>query len=222
MPATLSSGRKTTGPLGASLRKLWLAVGYSLTSCSTPSQLSVAPSVAAAEPAVQGAVAADDRARALERRVRVLGQRPVVDRARVEPPRGGQQRESAAHAEADHPHPAGAVGLPGQPRPGRLDVLEGAAALRLERGERRLEAAQGAAVAEEVGQQGEVTGSGQPVGLPARDVVLAKELVQHDHARPGSGCRRTGEVTPQAGGRARYGGPPAQVDVLTHEGSSRG
>src|SRR5688572_15517478 len=69
--------------------------------------------------------AADDRARPLEEGVGVPGDRAVVDARSAEAvARRQEQREPAAHAEADHADPSGAVLARGQPGADRVDVVE--------------------------------------------------------------------------------------------------
>ena len=118
-PTTRSSG--AGGPRLWRLRKEWPAPGYSLTSCSTPARDSAASSLRRrpAQLAVPRAVARDDRAGApAASRRACFGQHAVVRRGGVEAAGGGEQREAAAHAEADHADAAGAVRARAPPRRG--------------------------------------------------------------------------------------------------------
>ena len=75
-----------------------------------------------------------------------------------------------------------------------------------ERAEGRAQAAHGAAGAVQVRRDGEVAGSGEPVGLLPGVDGQPEHLVQHDDPRPRPGADgRDGQVGAQLGGAARPG-----------------
>ena len=95
-------------------------------------------------PAGQSAVASHDRACGLEEVVDVFGKRAsVVDaRRRKATPGNEQQRESAAHAEADHARVAVAAWLVKEPGTAGFDVVEGRSGTGREVADDRAQAAQ--------------------------------------------------------------------------------
>src|SRR6266516_734747 len=145
---------------------------------------------------VPAAVAPDDRARAGQRRLGVGGDHTVIDRrGGVLPAWRAQQREAAAHAEADHPGLAGAVGARGQPAAARVQDLEGRTRPGLQLPEHAADAAQPELAVEQVGCQRQVAERGQPVRVGPGVRVQAERLVDHHHARPRSlRAMRYGEV----------------------------
>ena len=138
---------------------------------------------AAAQAAVAGAVAGDDRAGPHEPLGGVLGDLAVVDRRGLEPAAwGAQQREAAAHAEADDPDPPGAVLARREKGPCRLDVVVGGSAPRARRAHRCRHTAD-AAPRVQVRRKREVARGREAVGLLADVVREPERVLDHDHAR---------------------------------------
>ena len=182
------------GPVLKRLRKLCPASGYSLTSCATPAELSARSrrSRAAAQGAVAGAVAGDDRARAGEPLGGVLRDLAVVDRRGREAAAGrAQQREAAAHAEADDADAPGAVLARDEQR---------RAPPRCPRTRARCPSATRAASPPRSGCRGPSRGRGRTRGSRRPQA-----------GRPARGCRRRG--------RARPGSRPPRVRALADRGA---
>src|SRR6185503_12195420 len=196
MPATRSKGRSTRGPVSVSLRKAWLAAGYSLTSWITPASSSAASSRAGgtAKRRVAATVAGHDRAGTGQRFVELAGKLTVVDGRGGVTIAGAEQREATAHAEPNDADLAGAVARTNQVIPGGADVGECAPVPTDHGGHGGNQAACGATRAEQVDGQGEVAETGEPVGVAAHDVVEAEDLVDHHHGRPWTDARWAGQV----------------------------
>src|SRR5512132_1022164 len=158
---------------------------------------------------VLAAIAAHDRAGPGQHLFGVAGAAAVVGAgSREAAVRGQRQGIAAAHAKADHPDPAGAVLLLGQPGPYGLDVVEGPALPGAQLAHDGAQTAQHAAPPVQVGGGGQVALAGQPVGLVAQVLAHAGEVVDDDNARPwplaGWG-RHVGRHLPARGGELRLG-----------------
>jgi len=172
-PLSLASTTNTAGASAGSwsLRKECPASGYSLMSWSTPRSVSsrFQPRGGAAVAAVLGAVAADDGARPAQvvQGQHIFARGSVVDAAGGVPVGGGKhQYEPAAHAKADDPDRAGAIGAVRQPGPHGVDVVEGAAPPRPDVADRRGHAAEFVAAPVQVRCDGQIPGTARATRCP--------------------------------------------------------